>query len=363
LPQGTREGEQDLEPVGRILELPGGVQSTGPLGPLEFFRVLGKSKVELWRAQPKTTEVLEDGTKVETTVYRPRVVDGADTLVPGQSPTFQGLRSDKMTAKLDFISLMLALFCGTASLPHILIRYYTVKDQASVRKSTVAGIAAIGFFYILTLYLGLGAMTSGGIDITNSNMAAPLLARTFGELPFAIISAIAFTTVLGTVSGLIIAASGAVVHDLVENFSRSPIPDGKKVVLGKLAALGVGAIAIFLGILFEKFNVTFLVGWAFNIAASANLPALIMLLFWKGATKRGIAASIVFGMLSSLAWVLLSRQAYQHLFNLDPDLSPVPFSQPGLVTIPLSFLVLIVVSLFTKKRELTASEKERAAMR
>jgi cation/acetate symporter len=291
------------------------------------------------------------------------VVDGADTLVPGQSPTFQGLRSDKMTAKLDFISLMLALFCGTASLPHILIRYYTVKDQASVRKSTVAGIAAIGFFYILTLYLGLGAMTSGGIDITNSNMAAPLLARTFGELPFAIISAIAFTTVLGTVSGLIIAASGAVVHDLVENFSRSPIPDGKKVVLGKLAALGVGAIAIFLGILFEKFNVTFLVGWAFNIAASANLPALIMLLFWKGATKRGIAASIVFGMLSSLAWVLLSRQAYQHLFNLDPDLSPVPFSQPGLVTIPLSFLVLIVVSLFTKKRELTASEKERAAMR
>ena len=112
---------------------------------------------------------------------------------------------------------MLALFCGTASLPHILIRYYTVKDQAAARKSTVVGIASIGFFYVLTLYLGLGAMTSGALDVTNSNMAAPLLARSFGELLFAIISAIAFTTVLGTVSGLILAASGAVAHDLLTN--------------------------------------------------------------------------------------------------------------------------------------------------
>ena len=116
---------------------------------------------------------------------------------------------------------MLALFCGTASLPHILIRYYTVKDQAAARKSTVVGIASIGFFYVLTLFLGLGAMTSGALDVTNTNMAAPLLARSFGELLFAIISAIAFTTVLGTVSGLIIAASGAVAHDLMTTSCRS----------------------------------------------------------------------------------------------------------------------------------------------
>ena len=121
-------------------------------------------------------------------------------------------------AKLNFLSLMLALFGGTASLPHILIRYYTVKDQAAARKSTVVGIAAIGFFYVLTLIMGLGAMTSGAIDVTNSNMAAPLLAKSFGELLFALISAIAFTTVLGTVAGLIVAASGAIVHDLVCGF-------------------------------------------------------------------------------------------------------------------------------------------------
>src|SRR5690606_9301489 len=100
-----------------------------------------------------------------------------------------------------------------------------VKDQASARKSTVVGIAAIGFFYVLTLYMGLGAMTSGAIDVTDSNMAAPLLAKSFGDLLFAIISAIAFTTVLGTVSGLIVAASGAVAHDLVTGFLKVEMAD------------------------------------------------------------------------------------------------------------------------------------------
>src|SRR5262249_46313663 len=140
--------------------------------------------------------------------YTPVVKEVRDMMTAGGY--FKTVRSAKLTDKLDFISLMLALFAGTASLPHILIRYYTVKDAAAARKSTIVGIASIGFFYVLTLYLGLGAMTSGVLDPdpTKSNMAAPLMARTFGELPFAIISAIAFTTVLGTVSGLIMAASG-----------------------------------------------------------------------------------------------------------------------------------------------------------
>ena len=210
------------------------------------------------------------------------------------------MRSAKLFDKLDFLSLMLALFGGTASLPHILIRYYTVKDQAAVRKSTVVGIAAIGFFYVLTLFLGLGAMTSGALDVTNTNMAAPLLARSFGELLFAIISAIAFTTVLGTVSGLIIAASGAVAHDLLANVFRFRLDDHDKVRAGKIVAVVVGVIAMVLGILFERMNVTFLVGWAFNIAASANLPALVMLLFWKRTTEQGITAAILVGMVSSL---------------------------------------------------------------
>jgi cation/acetate symporter len=120
--------------------------------------------------------------------------------------------------RLDFLSLMLALFLGTAALPHILIRYYTVPNSASARKSTIVAIAAIGAFYILTLYMGLGAMTSGVINPADSNMSAPLLARSFGELLFAVISAIAFATILGTVSGLIVAASGAIAHDLFDRF-------------------------------------------------------------------------------------------------------------------------------------------------
>jgi cation/acetate symporter len=252
-------------------------------------------------------------------------------------------------AKLDFISLMIALFAGTASLPHILIRYYTVKDQASARKSTVVGITSIGIFYILTLYLGLGAMTSGSLDVTNTNMAAPLLARTFGELPFALISAIAFTTVLGTVCGLILASSGAVVHDLMTNIFKMDLSDEVKVKAGKLAALIVGVIAMVLGVAFEKMNVTFLVGWAFNIAASANLPALVMVLFWKRTTKQGVAASILVGMFASLAWVLCSKEAYLHVYGWNPENALAPFSQPGIITIPLAFFVLIIISKLTAK--------------
>lgn len=350
LPQGRGVGEGDLEPVGHVRRLPGDVAKTGPLGPLEYLSVLGQSDIEVWRQDPKKiTEKTPEGTSV-TTVYRAQVKPGSELLVPGASPTFQGLRKNDWKAKLDFISLMLALFAGTASLPHILIRYYTVKDQASARKSTVVGIASIGFFYVLTLYLGFGAMTSGALDVTNSNMAAPLLARTFGDLAFAVISAIAFTTVLGTVSGLILAASGAVVHDILTSFLKIDLHDGGKVAAGKIAAVAVGVLAMILGIAFEKMNVTFLVGWAFNIAASANLPALVMVLFWKRATKLGVTLSIIVGMVTSLAWVLLSKEAYQHVYGLNPADAIAPFSQPGIVTIPLAFVVLVVVSWLTPKR-------------
>src|SRR5690606_26196168 len=211
-------------------------------------------------------------------------------------------------------------------------------------------IGAIGLFYVLTLYLGLGAMTSGALDVTNNNMAAPLLARSFSDPLFAIISAIAFTTVLGTVSGLIIAASGAVVHDLLTHVWNLDRDDHDKVRVGKWVAAGVGVLAMLLGIAFERLNVSFLVGWAFNVAASANLPALVMLLFWSKTTKQGITWAILIGMVSSLAWILCSAQAFRDVYGLSPDLAPVPFSQPGIVTIPLGFLVLVVVSLLTQPK-------------
>ncbi|HTV03118.1 MAG TPA: cation acetate symporter, partial [Luteitalea sp.] len=266
LPQGHGEGQQDLQPIGAVVRLPEGAitqgAGTGPLGPIEFLRTFNQSTIETWSSERR---VLPSGRVAM--IYSPKAQTGADLLQPGASPTFKGIRGTTLFEKLDFLSLMLALFAGTASLPHILIRYYTVKDVMAVRKSTVVGIGAIGLFYVLTLYLGLGAMTSGALDVTNNNMAAPLLARSFSEPLFAVISAIAFTTVLGTVSGLILAASGAVVHDLLTNVWGMDLTDEAKVRAGKWVAVGVGIVAMLLGVAFERLNVSFLVGWAFNVAA------------------------------------------------------------------------------------------------
>jgi cation/acetate symporter len=334
--------DHDLRPVGTILRLPerfGDARTTGPLGPLAYLSALEDSTIVTWSAKK---HVDADGLH---TTYSPVEKQGSDLLKPGGY--FKGLTTGKLADRLDFASLMLALFCGTASLPHILIRYYTVKDAAAARKSTVVGIAAIGVFYVLTLFLGLGAMTSGALDPTDTNMAAPLLAKSFSDTLFAVISAIAFTTVLGTVSGLIMAGSGAVAHDLVENVFGVQMNDHEKIRVGKLAAVGLGIVAMVLGIVFRNFNVSFLVGWAFNIAASANLPALVMLLFWPRTTRQGIIAAVTVGMLASLAWILLSADTFEKVYGIPRDLALTPFSQPGLVTIPLGFLVLIVVSLLT----------------
>ncbi|MCA9004741.1 MAG: cation acetate symporter [Planctomycetaceae bacterium] len=345
LPQGTGEGETDFYPVGRISKLPGNKTETGPLGLTSFLSTIRESEIILWGSDSVKED---DGSTV--TIYYPKPTSGEKVLSPGNHPKFAGIRGDKFSEKLNFLSLMLALFCGTASLPHILIRYYTVKDQASARKSTIVGIGSIGYFYILTLFMGLGAMTSGAMDVTNSNMAAPLLAKSIGDWLFAVISAIAFTTVLGTVSGLIIASSGAVVHDLMSSFLKIEMNDFAKVRIAKIASVVVGVIAIILGILFEKFNVNYLVGWAFSVAASANLPALVMLLFWPKTTKQGITVAIFTGMISSLGWILLSADSYKGIYGWKAEDAIVPFSQPGLVTIPLGFIVLIVVSLLTQPK-------------
>ncbi len=341
-PKGVKKGEPELHPVGYVQSLPGGISETGPLSAAEFLRTLQDSTVVLWR-----NEKLIHGDGSETTVYYPKPTPGGEVLRPGENPTFRGIRSEKFSDKLNFISLMLALFCGTASLPHILIRYYTVKDAASARRSTIVGIASIGVFYVLTLYLGLGAMTSGELDVSDENMSAPLLAKGMNTWLFAAISAIAFTTVLGTVSGLILAAAGAVTHDLLASVFRVKMNDMEKVRLAKISSIVVGAAAIVLGILFQKMNPTFLVGWAFSVAASANLPSLVMILFWPRVTKEGIVAAISVGMVSSMAWILLSGEAYSRVYGLDAASAIVPFSQPGILTIPLGFLTLVVVSLLT----------------
>ena len=326
------------------------VKSTGPLDPLSFMSAIQHGTVIRWPSE----NVLDGTSKV--TVYYPKTTLGSDLMKPGLKFKVGGSFGDN----LNFISLMLALFCGTAALPHILIRYYTVPSPACARKSTLVAIASIGFFYVLTLFLGLGAMTGGVLDVSDSNMSAPLLAKSFGVFLFAIISALAFATVLGTVSGLIVAASGAVAHDLMDRFFGMKMTDHEKVKAGKLAAVGIGAIAMVLGIRYEGVNVSYLVGWAFAVAASANLPAIIMLLFWKKTTSKGIASSIVVGIISALGIILLSPEMYKEVYKLDPAMAPFSLDNPAIISMPLSFLTLVLVSLATQKSAARAKAPESA---
>jgi cation/acetate symporter len=145
-----------------------------------------------------------------------------------------------------------------------------------------------------------------------------------------------------------VAASGAVAHDLFDRYFKIKMNDQQKVNAGKISAFIIGGIAILLGILFKGMNVTFLVGLAFAVAASANLPAVVMLLFWKKTTAKGIAASIVVGVVVSLVLIAFSPEMYA-LYGLNPLDAPVPINNPGIVSIPLSFITLVVVSLLTQK--------------
>jgi cation/acetate symporter len=323
------------------------VESTGSVGPFKFLGIINQS--ELIRFIQAKFKDGED----DVTVYYQKVTEGKKMLIPGVK--FKIGEGATPISKLNFISLMLALFLGTASLPHILIRYYTVPSQKDARKSTIVAIAAIGFFYVLTLFMGLGAATNGVLNMDDGNMSGPLLAKAFGVFLFAIISAIAFATILGTVSGLIVASSGAIAHDLVDRYMGKQLTDKAKVRAGKIAAFAVGIVAIILGILFRGMNVSFLVGWAFAVAASANLPAILMLLFWKKTTAKGIAWSIIVGIVLALGIIITGEKISNQFFGTD---GLHKLNQPAIISFTGALLTLVVVSLFTQKDNEKLVEEE-----
>ncbi len=358
-PDGTKlingapaSAENKLRQAGHLVAIRGKTgeeAKTGPVGPFEMMNIFADPATKMCIFKEARFKDGDEAVKV----YYGSIAPGNRLMRPGVKFKVEG----SLTEKIDFVSLMLALFLGTSALPHILIRYYTVPSPACARKSTIVAIASIGFFYVLTLYMGLGAMGNAVVNPADNNMSAPLLARSFGTFLFSMISAIAFATVLGTVSGLIVAGSGAVAHDLMDRFLDMKMDEKRKVWAGKVSAFVIGLIAMVLGIVFQGVNVSFLVGLAFAVAASANLPSVIMLLFWEKTTASGIVASILTGIITSVGIIAVSPTMYE-LYGLDPKMAPIPFSNPGLFSIPLSFLALVVVSLMTGP---TATPKAEAA--
>ncbi|MET3985008.1 cation acetate symporter [Streptomyces sp. PvR034] len=257
------------------------------------------------------------------------------------------------TARFDFISLGLALVLGTAGLPHILSRFYTVPTARAARRSVVWAIALIGGFYLMTIVLGFGAAALLGPDQlrasnASGNTAVPLLAAqlgggadsTGGAVLFAIVAAIAFATILAVVAGITLASSASVAHDLYASLKRRHARQRSEVTVARAAAVGIGAVAIALGLLAQDLNVAFLVGLAFAVAASANLPVLLYSLFWRDFTTRGAVWSVYGGLVPAVLLVVLSPVVSGSPDALFPHMNfqYFPLQNPGIVSIPLGFL-------------------------
>jgi cation/acetate symporter len=248
------------------------------------------------------------------------------------------------------ISLGLALMFGTAGLPHILMRFYTVPDAQAARTSVSWATIFIGFFYLLTFVLGFGAMALVGqapiqaVD-KGGNAAALLLAEDVaGTAFFGFIAAVAFATILAVVAGLTLAGAAALSHDVWVNVIRhGEAPEREQLRVARIATLVMGALAIGLGIALQGQNVAYMVGLAFAIAASSNFPALLMALFWRGFTTAGAVASIVVGAVAALVLIYFSPTIQVDVLG-HAD-APFPLSNPALISMPLAFAVGIAVSL------------------
>jgi cation/acetate symporter len=255
----------------------------------------------------------------------------------------------------DFLSLSLALVLGTAGLPHILVRFYTVPDAKTARSSVVWAMAIIGLFYILTTFFGFGAATilqkaqilSDGKP--NPNMVAPVLAQHLGgEFFFAFISAVAFATILAVVAGLTMSASASFAHDFYTNVIHhgKETKPGQEVKVARITAFCVGAVSIGIAIyLGPSVNAAFLVGLAFAVAASANLPVIVLSVFWKRFNTAGAVCGLGFGLLSSIVLILLSKNGPAFLGH------PFPLENPGIVSIPLGFLAAYLGAILTSRDE------------
>ncbi|MEY9259002.1 cation/acetate symporter [Brevibacterium epidermidis] len=262
---------------------------------------------------------------------------------------------------LDFISLALALVLGTAGLPHVLMRFYTVPTAKEARRSVVWAIWLIGAFYLFTLVLGYGAAALVGADtIKNApggvNSAAPLLALQLGgPLLMGFISAVAFATILAVVAGLAITAAASFAHDIYANvIKKGKVEDSEaEVKIARRTVIVIGAVAIIGGIGVQGQNIAFLVALAFAVAASANLPTILYSLFWKRFTTRGAVWSIYGGLISAMVLIAFSPVVSGSETAMIPgaDFAIFPLSNPGIISIPLGFILGWIASITDKTVE------------
>ena len=269
---------------------------------------------------------------------------GEAIMLPG------GFLSDTISA----LSLGLALMFGTAGLPHILMRFFTVKDAKEARKSVFYATGLIGYFYILTFVIGFGAIALllGNPQFTNvdgsfngiTNMVAITLAQAIGGDYFlGFISAVAFATILAVVAGLAISGAGAISHDLFVNVCKDGQCDPKlEMKVTKMATIGIGIFAIILGIVFENQNVAFTVGLAFAIAASVNFPILLLSIYWKGLTTKGAFWGGLIGLMAVVTMVLLSPSIWVKSFGFAEAI--FPYDHPALFSMPLTFILIYIIS-------------------
>jgi len=256
------------------------------------------------------------------------------------------------------ISFGLALMLGTAGLPHILMRFFTVPDAKEARKSVLWATGWIGYFYILTFIIGFGAIVLVGTDGNyldgegalrgGGNMAAIHLAHAIGGNAFlGFISAVAFATILAVVAGLTLSAASAVSHDLYATvFKNGRASSADELRVSRLTTLALGALAVLLGLVFEKQNVAFMVSLAFALAASGNFPVLILSLLWSGCTTRGAAWGGTIGLLTAFVLTLLSPAVWTTTFGLGP--APFPYSSAAIFSVPAGFLSIWLISLLDR---------------
>jgi cation/acetate symporter len=278
-------------------------------------------------------------------------VAARDVLAPGAQ------YGTSTTSKINLLSLGIALVLGTAGLPHVLMRFYTVPTAREARRSVVWAIGLIGAFYLFTLILGYGAAALVGPDTIlkapgGQNSAAPLLAfQLGGTILLGVISAVAFATILAVVAGLTITASASFAHDVYASVLKShKVTEDEQVKVSRITALVLGVLAIGLGILANGQNVAFLVALAFAVAASANLPTILYSLYWRRFNTRGALWSMYGGLISCIVLIVFSPAVSGSKTAMLPgsDFHWFPLSNPGIVSIPLAFILGIVGTLTSR---------------